>query len=208
MLPVSSILDAEEKILENHLIKKGDTIIIFGENASPPKHLFPYFTMGCMHEFKTDTVSELIRSILELNPKPGEFSVKRHNVKTGGHSILEKLDISESQVTTERIRYAIHIKEEVKTSIHLPLYIFPLIGISLCGNTTDLEATIWELPSEKFVGKLNISAKGDFVGLAYIVHLYLYPDTQKDATQKLAKKIIETLTGLTINAENEKSDED
>ena len=206
---VPSVLEVDDKLLITQPQEKGDTIQLFGDNAAQP-HLFgkPYFTMGCIMEFYRDTVGELKQKILMINPDPGRFAIRGsdeldfealhkdalHNL-AGGERILKRLGISETKAFDEHLRYVVYVKERLETTVYIPLYAIP-IGVASCGVETVLEASISEWPSEKVAGTLIISAKGIFVGLAFGIHLLIFPETQEDATRKLAELLVEKLTGL------------
>lgn len=56
--------------------EKGESILIYGKNASRPARFGePYFTMGCMSDFQDDTVGQVTKYMLLLNPVPGQFSI-------------------------------------------------------------------------------------------------------------------------------------
>lgn len=203
-ISVPSVLEVDDKLLITQPLEKGDTILLYGDNAVQPD-LFaaPELTMGCMLEFHRDTVRELGHKILMINPDPGRFAIRRLSDLAperplnlpGGEPILRRWGISETKATDDRLRYVVYLKERVETTVYIPLYIIPF-GVAACGVETILEASIWEWPSEKVAGTLTISAKGNFVGLAFVIHLVVFHETQKDATRKLAALLVEKLTGL------------
>jgi hypothetical protein len=214
-VPLPSKLTDQDKLQQVSPLEQDDVIVVYGDNAANPwaspssnslKSLTRYyFTAGCTAVFHNDTVGELITAILKVNPQPGRFAVKHLNevgdeesenyTATGGDSILSQMHLSKTTVLKEHLRYAIYVKEKFEAKAHLPLYA-PPFGIASCGNKTDLEASIWELPTEKFIGSFIVSAEGEYTVAAYMLHVVAFRDTQKDATEKLAKDIVERLTGL------------
>jgi hypothetical protein len=87
------------------------------------------------------------------------------------------------------------VKESFEAAVHAPLYVSPF-GVASCSNKTVLEAGVWDLPAERFLGSFTITAEGEYTVVAYILHLVVSPDTQKDAMEKLAREIVTRLTGL------------
>ena len=87
------------------------------------------------------------------------------------------------------------MKEDFEATTHLPLYAAPF-GAATCGNKTVLNADIWDLSTEKLIGSLTVTAKGEYVAVGYLVTVIVFPETQKDATKELAGKIIGLLDGL------------
>ena len=77
----------------------------------------------------------------------------------------------------------------------MPLFFIPF-GIAACGNTAELEATIWALPAGAPLGTITASSSGEFVGLAYLLHVVFTPCTQEEATRRLTQELIRALTGL------------
>jgi hypothetical protein len=93
-----------------------------------------------MLDFKNDTIEQLTRYMLLLNPVPGQFAIKEISELQGtapfikfSEPILTELYISESKALKERLRYVIFVNEKIDTAIHMPLYIIPF-GIAACGN--------------------------------------------------------------------------
>ncbi|WAC08513.1 MAG: hypothetical protein OS130_04780 [Thermodesulfobacteriota bacterium] len=203
-LPSPSIETINDKLSRVALIEKGETILICGNNAPCPARFGePYFTMGGMPDFQDDTVGQVIKYMVVLNPAPDQFDIKTlGELQEPGPTIkfsepvLAELSISEAKAKQEHLRYIIFINEKVETTIHVPLYLVPF-GAAACGNQTTLEATIWEAPSGKSIGTITTSSKGEFVGLAYMAHLLFIPQTQSEAGLKLTKEILKKLTGLT-----------
>jgi hypothetical protein len=208
-LPSPSTETVDDKLSLVKPIEMGDTICIYGNNASRPGYFGePYFTMGCMLDFKNDTIEQLTRYMLLLNPVPGQFAIKELRELQGAEPfikfsepILTELYISESKALKERLRYVIFVNEKIDTAIHMPLYIIPF-GIAACGNETVLEATIWEVPSGNLIGTITASSKGEFLGLAYMLHVVFIPQTQSGAALKLAQEILKKLTGLNPDEKN------
>jgi hypothetical protein len=203
-LPAPSTESINDKLSVGKPIEKGEAILICGKNALRPVRFGePYFTMGCMPDFQDDTVGQLTKYMLLLNPVPGQLAIKTLSELQGAgpiikfsEPILSELGISESKALQERLRYVFFVNEKVDTTIHLPLYLVPF-GVAACGNHTTLEATIWEVPSGNVIGTITASSKGEFVGLAYMVHLLFIPQTQSEAGLQLTKEILKKLTGLT-----------
>jgi hypothetical protein len=203
-LPAPSTETINDKLSLAKPIEKGETIIICGNNASRPARFGePYFTMGCMPDFQDDTVGQVTRYMLLLNPVPGQFAIKTSSEFQGAgpiikfsEPILSELGISEAKAIQEHLRYIIFINEKIDTTIHVPLYLIPF-GAAACGNQTTLEATICEAPSGNCIGTITTSSKGEFVGLAYMAHLLFIPQTQSEAALKFTKEILKKLTGLT-----------
>ena len=95
----------------------------------------------------------------------------------------------------DRLRYGVHVKESFEAAVHVPLYASPF-GVASCSNKTVLEAGVWDLPAERFLGSFTVTAEGEYTVAAYILHLVVFPDTQKDAMEKLAREIVTRLAGL------------
>jgi len=98
-------------------------------------------------------------------------------------------------VSRDHLRYAVHVKERFGATVHAPLYVSPF-GVASCSNKTVLEASVWDLPGERFLGSFTVTAEGEYTVVAYILHLVVFPDTQKDAMEKLAREIVSRLAGL------------
>jgi len=152
-LPSPTTQTINDKLSIPMPIEKGETILIYGKNARKPVYFGePYFSMGCI-DFRGDTLEQLTKYMLLLNPAPGQFSIKTlRELQDGEPSIdlnepiLTGLNISDSKALQERLRYVIYVNEKVDTTLHVPLYIVPF-GVASCGNEAVLEATIWEVPS-------------------------------------------------------------
>ena len=85
----------------------------------------------------------------------------------------------------------------------VPLYVSPF-GVASCSNRTVLEARVWDLPAERFLGSFTVTAEGEYTVVAYMLHMVVSPDTQKDAMEKLARQIVTRLAGLTpLESKNE-----
>jgi hypothetical protein len=203
-IPAPSKLAYENTLQEALPLDQGEVLVVYGENARAPKHPFmkDYFAAGCVGAFETDTVGNLIKAILQENQQPGKFAVKHlkeiqptsNPSPKNSESILNRLNLSNTMVLSEHLRYAIHVKEEFEDTTHVPLYA-PPFGVATCGNKTVLQADIWELPTEKFIGSLTVSSAGEYVAAGYIITIIAVPDTQMDATRKLAQEIVALLSG-------------
>ncbi len=206
-VPMSSETTIHDPLQSIQPIEQGESVVVYGENAPVPKQstLGSYFTANCAATSQGNTIGELIRSILKLNPQPGRFAVRHlKDLETekdpdclpiSGDSILCMLNLPKLRVAADRLRYAIHVKETFEAKIHVPLYA-PPFGVASCSNKTVLEATVWELSTEKCLGSFSVSAEGEYTVMAYLLHIVVTRDTQKDATQRLAREIVERLTGL------------
>ena len=206
-VPMSSESTIHDALQTIQPVEQGEVLVVYGENAPVQKQSMAgsYFTADCAATSQKDTIGELIKSILRMNPQPGRFAVRHlKDLETekdpdcpisGGDSILCRLNLSKAQAVSDRLRYAIHVKENFEAKIHLPLYASPF-GVASCSNKTVLEATIWELTTEKCLGSFAVSAEGEYTVLAYMLHIVVFRDTQKDATERLAREIAERLTGL------------
>jgi len=200
-VPMSSETAIHDPLATIEPVEQGEVIVVYGKNAPPPKQSIAgsYFTANCAATSQMDTIGELIKTILRVNPQPGRFAV-RHlkdlqkdkdlDCPTGnGDSILCRLKLSKAQVAAERLRYAIYVQEKFDANIHVPLYAAPF-GIASCSNKTVLDVTVWELSTEKRLGSFSVSAEGEYTVLAYMFHIVVFRDTQKDATERLAREII------------------
>jgi hypothetical protein len=202
-VPMSSETAIDGPLQTMQPVEQGEVVVVYGENASVPNQSVAgsYFTANCAATTQGNTIGELIRSILKFNPQPGRFAVRHlmdletekdpDCMATGDDSILCRLNLSKAKVLADRLRYAIHVRE----TFHVPLYASPF-GIASCGNKTVLETTVWELPTEKRIGSFAVSAEGEYTVLAYLFHIVVTRDTQKDAMERLAREITERLTGL------------
>jgi hypothetical protein len=202
-LPAPSTETINDELSLAKPIEEGETILIYGNNAPRP-HYFgePYFTMGCMLDYQGDTVGQLTNNMLKLNPVPGRFAIKTLGELQGteptlrfSEPILTDLKISESMATQERLRYVIFVNEKIDNTLHIPIYLIPF-GISACSNETVLKATIWDVPSGNLIGTITTSSKGEFTGLAYMLHIVFMPQTQSEACLLLTQEILKKLTGL------------
>jgi len=202
-LPAPSTETIKDELSLTKTIEKGETILVYGNNAQRP-HYFgePYFSMGCMLDYQSDTVNQLSKYILKLNPVPGQFAIKTLDELQGtepplkfSDPILTELNISESIAAQERLRYVIFVNEKIDNTLHIPIYLIPF-GISACSNETVLEATIWDVPSGNLIGTITASSKGEFTGLAWILHVVFMPQTQSNASLLLTKELLKKLTGL------------
>ena len=204
-VPMSSEIIVNDKLRMIQPMERGDVLVVYGENATVPERSIPdYFTASCLASFHGNTIGNLIKTILKMNPQPGRFAVKHLNdlEKDEGSgcaaidgSILCRLNLSKTKALLDHLRFVIRIKEKFEADVHLPLYV-PPFGVASCSNKTVLEANVWELPKEEFIGSLTVSAEGEFTVLAYMLHLVVSRDTQEDATNRLAREIIERFVGL------------
>jgi hypothetical protein len=202
-LPAPSSETVKDELSLPGTIQKGEAILIYGKNAPRP-HYFgePYFSMGCMLDYQGDTVGQLTIYMLKLNPVPGQFAIKTLDELQGAapnlvfnDPVLTELNISEPMASQERLRYIIIVHETIDNTLHIPLYLIPF-GISACSNEAVIEATIWEVPSGKNIGTITSSSKGEFTGLAYMLHIVLMPQTQSEAVQLLSRELLKKLTGV------------
>jgi len=206
-VPVSSDVVVNDKLQVAPPLEPGDVLLVYGENAAPPEQndAVTYFTAGCQGAFHRNTLGELVKTILKVNPQPGRFAVRHvkeaqkedaaDRTETRSDSILRRLDLSKAVVSRDRLRYAVHVKETFEASVHMPLYVSPF-GVASCSNKTVLESRVWDLPAERFLGSFTVTAEGEFTVVAYLLHLVVSPDTQKDAMEKLAWEIVARLAGL------------
>jgi hypothetical protein len=214
-VPVSSDIVVNDGLQAIPPLEQGDVLLVYGENASPPEQsaIGSYFTAGCFVAFHGNTVGELIKTILKVNPQPGRFAVSHIKevdteagadlTATGTDAIMRRLDLAKIGVSRDHLRYVIHVKENFEATAHMPLYASPF-GLASCSNRTVLQAGIWDLQTERFIGSFSVSADGQFTVLAYLFHLVVSPDTQKDAMERFAREIVMKLTGLkTLEIKNE-----
>lgn len=206
-VPVVSDVKVNDNLQAAAPLGPGDVMLIFGENAVPPDRnaAVDYFTAGCQGAFHRNTVGELAKTILKINPQPGRFAVRYvkevkkdlapDRAEARPDSILTRLDLTREMVSRDHLRYAVHVKESFEASIHAPLYVSPF-GVASCSNKTVLEAQVWDLTTEKLIGSFTVSAEGEYTVVAYLFHVVVFPDTQKDATEKLARQIVARLAGL------------
>lgn len=206
-VPVSSNLVVADHLQAATPLEPGDMLLVYGENAAPPEQnaAVTYFTAGCRGGFHRNTVGGLARMILKANPQPGRFAVRvvKGPRKEAGTdrpaaepaSMTTFPSFEQEAVSAERSRYAVHVKESVETAVHMPLYVSPF-GVASCGNKTVLEARIWDLPARKSLGAFSVTAEGEYTVAAYLLHVIVLPDTQRDAAERLAREIVARLAGL------------
>jgi len=206
-VPVASDVKVNDNLQAAAPLGPGDVMLIFGENAVPPDRnaAVDYFTAGCQGAFHRNTVGELVKTILKINPQPGRFAVRYvkeakkdpvpDRAEARPDSILTRLDLTREMVSRDHLRYAVHVKESFEASIHAPLYVSPF-GVASCSNKTVLEAGVWDLPGEQFLGSFTVTAEGEYTVAAYIFHVIVFPDTQQDSAERLAREIVARLTGL------------
>ena len=206
-VPVSSDIVVNDRLEAVSPLEPGDAVVVYGENAAPPGQnaAAAYFTAGCQGAFHGNTLGELAKTILKVNPQPGRFAV-RYAKKLqkeegagpsaeGPGSVPALPDLSQDKFSAGRPRYAIHVREQFEANVHVPLYVSPF-GVASCSNKTVLEARVWDLTAERFLGSFTVTAEGEFTVVAYMLHMVVSPDTQKDAMEKLAQEIVARLTGL------------
>jgi hypothetical protein len=206
-VPVSSDIVVDDRLGAVPPLEPGDVMVVYGENAAPPEQnaAVTYFTAGCRGAFHGNTLGELAKTILKVNPQPGRFAVryakKPQKEETaepsaeGPGSVPALPDLSQDKFSAGRPRYAVHVREQFDASVHVPLYVSPF-GVASCSNKTVLEARVWDLPAERFLGSFTVTAEGEYTVVAYMLHMVVSPDTQKDAMEKLAQEIVARLTGL------------
>lgn len=206
-VPVSSDIVVNDRLEAVSPLEPGDVVVVYGENAAPPGQnaAAAYFTAGCQGAFHGNTLGELAKTILKVNPQPGRFAV-RYAKKLqkeegpgpsaeGPGSVPALPDLSRDKFSAGRPRYAVHVREQFEASVHVPLYVSPF-GVASCSNKTVLEARVLDLPAERYLGSLSVTAEGEYTVAAYLFHVVVSPDTQKDAMEKLAQEIVARLTGL------------
>jgi hypothetical protein len=206
-VPVSSDIVVNDRLEAPPPLEPGDVVVVYGENAAPPEQnaAVTYFTAGCQGAFHGNTLGELAKTILKVNPQPGRFAV-RYAKKLqkeegagpsaeGPGSVPALPDLSQDKSSAGRPRYAVHVRKQFDASVHVPLYVSPF-GVASCSNKTNLEARVWDLPAERFLGSFTVTAEGEYTVVAYMLHMVVSPDTQKDAMEKLAQEIVAKLTGL------------
>jgi hypothetical protein len=206
-VPVSSNIVVNDKLQEAPPLEPGDVLLVYGENAAPPVQnaAVTYFTAGCQGAFHGNTLGELAKTILKVNPQPGRFAVRyvkdlqkeagAGQSKAGSGAMPGFPNLSQDGASADRLRYGVHVKESFEAAVHVPLYASPF-GVASCSNKTVLEAQVWDLPSERFLGSFTVTAVGEYTVVAYMLHMVVSPDTQKDAMEKLAHEIVARLTGL------------
>lgn len=206
-VPVSSDIVVNDSLRAPPPLEPGDVLLVYGENASPPERnaAVTYFTAGCQGAFHGNTIGGLARLILKANPQPGRFAVravKGSKEEAGAELSAEEAGamptfpgFQQGVASAERLRYAVHVKESFEAAVHMPLYVSPF-GVASCSNKTVLEARVWDLPARKSLGSLSITAEGEYTVAAYVFHVIVFPDTQRDAAERLAREIVEKLAGL------------
>jgi len=206
-VPVSSDIVVNDELQAAPPLEPGDVLLVYGKNAPPPVQnaAVTYFTAGCQVAYHGNTIGRLAKTILKVNPQPGRFTVRYVKETKKGpapdraearpDSILARLDLTKEMVSRDHLRYAVHVKESFEASIHAPLYVSPF-GVASCSNKTVLEAGVWNLPDEQFLGSFTVTAEGEYTVAAYIFHVIVFPDTQRDATERLAREIVVRLADL------------
>jgi hypothetical protein len=206
-VPVSSDIVVNDKLHAAPPLEPNDVLLIYGENAVPPEQnmAVTYFTAGCQGAFHRDTLGELVKTILKVNPQPARFSVRyvkeakkddtTDHTEARSESILRRLDVTKDVVSRDHLRYAVHVKESFEVTVHVPLYASPF-GVASCSNKTVLEASVWDLQTEEHIGSFSVSADGEYTVVAYLFHVIVFPDTQKDAMDRLAREILAKLAEL------------
>lgn len=206
-VPVSSDIVVNDQLEAVSPLEPGDVMVVYGENAVPPEQnaAVTYFTAGCQGAFHGNTLGELAKTILKVNPQPGRFAVRYAkdlhkesgtDQSTGGSGAMPGFpNLPHDRVSADRLRYGVHVKEIFEAAVHVPLYVSPF-GVASCNNKTVLEARVWDLPAERFLGSFTVTAEGEFTVVAYMLHMVVSPDTQKDAMEKLAREIVARLAGL------------
>lgn len=206
-VPVSSNLVVADNLQATAPLEPGDVLLVYGENAAPPEQnaAAAYFTAGCQGGFHRNTVGGLARLILKANPQPGRFAVRvvkgpqeeagagRPEAETATTPAFP--DFRKDAAPAGRLRYAVHVKESVEAAVHVPLYVSPF-GVASCSNKTVLEARVWDLPERKSLGSFSVAAEGEYTVAAYVFHVIVSPDTQRDAAERLAREIVARLAGL------------
>ena len=217
-IPKSSDITTNDRLRTTRPLERGETILVYGENATVPKKgsMKGMVTAECATGYSGNTIENLVTTILKLNPEPGRFSVKHSSDLRIGNlsdpiiqgeqncigsdtgSILCRLKLSRDRVLNDRLRFYVFVKEKVETDVHLPAFL-PPFGVASCGQKAVLEADLWDLSTEEFLGSLTVSSEGEYTMAAYIFGIVTYSDVQKDAINKLAREIIEKLAGLKPN---------
>lgn len=199
---VASDIAVNDKLQATPPLEPGDVILIFGENAAPREEnfLLSYIKTGC-----PENIRDLVKNVLKVNPQPGRFAVRyveetmKHaasdRAATSSDSILQRLDLTKDVVSRDRLRYAVHVEETFEERIHVPLYLPPL-GVFSSGTKVVLEAGVWDLSAERFLGSFTVTAEGESTVFAYGIHLIVERRTQEDALEKLAREIVARLAGL------------
>jgi hypothetical protein len=203
-------MTADDNLQSLEPLQPGDVLVVGGESAPRREKAFTdYFSAFCLQGYgKRDIVPYLIVTILKVNPQPGMFAVKRlQDVKEDLSTTIEdgpdcvegpvlcKLGLTRAKILSDHLRYAVYVREEFQPELHLPLYAAPF-GIASCSHKTILKADVWELRTDRYTGSFTVSAEGELTVAAYLFHLSVERDTQKDATEKLAREIVERITGV------------
>ncbi|MCU0584024.1 MAG: hypothetical protein MUE57_09325 [Syntrophales bacterium] len=206
-VPVSSDIVVADRLEAATPLEPGDVLLVCGENAAPPEQnaAVTYFTAGCRGAFHKNTVGGLARLILKANPQPGRFAVrvvKGPQEEAGAGRPATEVetmpafrDFPQDAAHAERLRYAVQVKERFETAVHMPLYVSPF-GVASCSNKTVLEARVWDLPGRTSLGSFTVTAEGEYSVAAYVFHVIVFPDTQRDAAERLAREIVARLAGL------------
>ena len=182
-VPVSSDIVVADKLEAASPLEPGDVLLVYGENATAPEPsvMGDYFTAGCRGAFHKNTVGGLVRMILKANPQPGRFAVRYANELPKDADLGAMPDVPDlRRDLTERLRYAVRLKESFEAVTHVPLYMSP-VGVASCGNKTVLEARVWDLPAQKSIGSFTVTAEGEYTVAAWLLHVVVVPDTQQDA---------------------------
>jgi hypothetical protein len=214
-IPKSSNITTNDKLRTIRPLERGETILVYGENATVPKKgsMKGMVTAECAAGYGGYTIEDLVTTILELNPEPGRFSVKHLSDLRIGNlsdprvqgkqncigsetgSILCRLKLSRDRVLNDRLRFYVFVKEKIETDVHLPAFL-PPFGVASCGQKAILEADVWDLSTEELLGSITVSSEGEYTMAAYVFGVVTYSDVQKDAINKLAEEIIQKLAGL------------
>jgi len=206
-VPVTSNLVVTDRLEAASPLEPGDVLLVYGENAAPPEQnaAVTYFTAGCQGGFHRNSVGGLARLILRANPQPGRFAVRvvkgPQDEAGAGRPDAEAAampsfpDLRQDAAPAERLRYAVRVKESFEAAVHMPLYVSPF-GVASCSNKTVLEARVWDLPARKSLGSFSVAAEGEYTVAAYVFHVIVSPDTQRDAAERLAREIVARLAGL------------
>jgi hypothetical protein len=217
-IPKSSNITTNDRLRTIRPLERGEAILVYGENATVPKSgsMKGMVTAECAAGYSGNTIGSLVTTILALNPEPGRFSVKhlsdlrvgslsepraqgeQNCIGSNTGSILCRLKLSKDRVLNDRLRFYVFVKEKIETDIHLPTFL-PPFGVASCGQKAILEADIWDLSTEEFLGSFTVSSEGEYTMAAYIFGVVTYSDVQKDAINKLAREIIQKLAGLKPN---------
>lgn len=205
-IAVPSHLSVDNTLQLAQPLGQGETIVVDGINAKAPEPTENlYFIFQCRHFAfegpQWDTIARLTDSIRVGNPAIlatrglSEELKSMLGVDQPQFGLdLELSDNFRARISMDQVRYLLFVKEQVETTIHVPLYFIPG-GVAACGHKTILEAGIWEMSSGRFIGTLTTSAESEFVVLAWMFHLMFIPETRARAVEKLAQEINERMTG-------------